>query len=404
MTLSYWQQSNREPERAFDVAVVGGGIVGASTAFWLRRLAPQHRVALVEADEPASGASGRNAGFLLQGAGSDYVVDIERYGRERARRLWHFTLENRDLLVREVGAAACGIEQAGSMIVAGSEQEDERLKRAVPLMRADRVPVIYHPPDETARRLQSEHFYGALYVSSGASLDPVSLVRHLVASSGVEVLAHHAVASLREAGGRVVLETSRRRLRADRAVLALNAYLPRVVPSLRPFVGPVRAQMLATSAGRRWLRTPVYSHEGYFYMRQLPDGTCLVGGARHLHRDEEVGYEDAATGPVQRDVEQYLRRHFAHARDLTVQHRWGGTMGFSPDGLPIVGEVPDCSGAVWAAGFTGHGMAYAFRMGRLLAEWTLHGRAAGLDLFAASRFDTHRAPTEATGATTASHR
>jgi len=59
-------------------------------------------------------------------------------------------------------------------------------------------------------------------------------------------------------------------------------------------------------------------------------------------------------------------------------------MGFSPDGLPVVDQVPGLAGSYWAAGFTGHGMGYGFRMGRLLAELLLGRRPEGYDLFARS--------------------
>ena len=70
-------------------------------------------------------------------------------------------------------------------------------------------------------------------------------------------------------------------------------------------------------------------------------------------------------------------------------------MGFSPDGRPVVGRVPEHPEGVFATGFTGHGMGYGFRMGRLLADlvWANETPEA-LDLFAASRFenpDTERA-------------
>lgn len=66
-------------------------------------------------------------------------------------------------------------------------------------------------------------------------------------------------------------------------------------------------------------------------------------------------------------------------------------MAFSPDGRPVVGAVPNHSESVFATGFTGHGMGYGFRMGRLLAE-RIRGtrRPDGYDLFAASRFDGAR--------------
>ena len=62
-------------------------------------------------------------------------------------------------------------------------------------------------------------------------------------------------------------------------------------------------------------------------------------------------------------------------------------MGFSPDHVPTVGDVPGVPGSVWAGGFSGHGLAYSFRFGKLLAEIVLdRAEPAGLDLFTADRF------------------
>ena len=63
-------------------------------------------------------------------------------------------------------------------------------------------------------------------------------------------------------------------------------------------------------------------------------------------------------------------------------------MGFSPDGLPVVGTVPGIDGALFACGFTGHGMAYGFRVGRMLAELALGLPAADADLFTPERLTT----------------
>jgi glycine/D-amino acid oxidase-like deaminating enzyme len=67
-------------------------------------------------------------------------------------------------------------------------------------------------------------------------------------------------------------------------------------------------------------------------------------------------------------------------------------MGFSPDGRPVVGHVPDHPEGLFATGFTGHGMGYGFRMGRLLADAVCDGDSPeALDLFAASRFGDEQA-------------
>ncbi len=400
MSLSIWQRSDKPAERTFDVAVVGGGMLGCSTAYWLRRLRPEWRVAILDANRLAYGASGRNAGFLLQGGAHDYLRDIEAYGQEKARALWHFTRESRERLASELDTRAIQLEASGSLTAAGSPEEAERLRESVSFMRADGAPVAFIPPDETNRRLSSRGFFGALYVPSGAMVDPVALVRRLADESAAAVFEGVAVEETGLSGGDVVLQTPGRTFRARQAVFCLNAYLPRLFPSLERYVRPVRAQMLATEPMLpRWLRSPVYSHDGYFYTRQNRDGTILVGGARHQHERDEVGFEDQVTRGVQSDLETYLHYHFPQTGKLAVQSRWTGTMGFSPDGLPSVGELDDVPGSFWAAGFTGHGMSYGFRFGLLLAE-LLTGKPnpESFHLFSAARFAAEPLPSPADSA------
>jgi len=145
----------------------------------------------------------------------------------------------------------------------------------------------------------------------------------------------------------------------------------------------------------------VYSHNGEFYVRQLENGVVLAGGGRHHHREAEATDADATTPAVQATIERYLHRHFPWTQSLPVRRRWSGTMGFSPDGRPVVGPVPELPGGFFATGCSGHGMGYGFRLGRLLAD--LVGGATrpdGYDLFAASRFDDAPSRTDAP----ASHR
>jgi glycine/D-amino acid oxidase-like deaminating enzyme len=150
--------------------------------------------------------------------------------------------------------------------------------------------------------------------------------------------------------------------------------------------------MLATApAESNRVPVPVYSHEGGFYVRQLGDGTVLAGGGRHQHRAAEETDVDATTPAVQATIERYLHTHYPWTQALRIRQRWSGTMGFSPDGRPVVGPVPEHPDSVFATGFTGHGMGYGFRMGRLLADRICGTtRPDGYELFAASRFEEQR--------------
>jgi len=389
MTVSFWQQAYREQAAAYDVVIVGGGIIGASTAYWLGRHRPSLRVALVEARALGAGASGRNAGFIIQGTASDYLSDVEQYGERTARRLWHFTRENRELLASELRGSAFGWTSDGSLTVAGDPEEDERLRASVSHLRAAGVPVVYLEPKKVNRRVQATGLYGGLYVTSGGVVNPLQLVRHLAAESGADVRTHQPVQQIRRDGEGVRLDLSDRQLWGRRTVLAVGASLPALAPSLERFVRPVRAQMLATApADAPSIPVPVYSHEGEFYVRQLADGTVLAGGGRHHHRNAEETDADTTTPAVQATIERYLHTHYPWTQSLPIRQRWSGTMGFSPDGRPVVGAVPEHPESVFATGFTGHGMGYGVRMGRLLAERiTGTTRPDGYDLFAASRFE-----------------
>ncbi len=392
MTVSFWQQAHREPETAYDVVIVGGGIIGASTAYWLGRQRPSLEVALVEARTPGAGASGRNAGFILQGTAADYLSDVERYGERTARRLWHFTRENRELLASELRSSAFGWESEGSLTVAGDPEEDERLRASVSHLRAAGAPVVYLEPEKVNRRLHATELYGGLYVTSGGVVNPLQLVQHLVAKSGADVRTFQPVQQIQWGRDGVTLDTPDRQLWGRRAVLAVGPSLPELVPSLGRFVRPVRAQMLATApVDASSMPVPVYSHEGEFYVRQLDGGAVLAGGGRHHHRSAEETDVDTTTPAVQATIERYLHTHYPWTQALPIRQRWSGIMGFSPDGRPVVGPVPGHPESVFATGFTGHGMGYGFRMGRLLAERvTGTAQPDGYDLFVASRFEEAR--------------
>lgn len=389
MTVSFWQRAHRERTTAYDVIVVGGGIVGCSTAYWLERQRPSLRVAIVEAHTLGAGASGRNAGFVLQGTAADYLTDVERYGKRTARRLWHFTRANRDLIASELRGSAFGWESEGSLTVAGDPEEDERLRASVSHLRAAGAPVVYLEPEKTNDRLDATGLHGGLYVTTGAVVDPLRLVRYLADESEADLRTHHPVEQIRWRDDGVTLETPDLQLWARQAVLAPGAALPTLVPSLSPYVRPVRAQMLATTpADTQSIPIPVYSHEGGFYVRQVDDGTVLAGGGRHPNREAEETSVDATTPAVQAAIERYLHTYYPWTQSLSVRGRWSGTMAFSPDGRPVVGPVLEHPESMFATGFTGHGLGYGLRMGRLLAQRICGTEQPdGYDLFAASRFE-----------------
>lgn len=390
-TASPWQRP-LESVRA-DVAIIGGGVIGTATAFWLRHLAPGLRVVILDAERLAHGASGRNAGFLLLGTHGDYASAVDAYGRDVARRTWQFTQENLSAITDELDATAIGLERTGSVLAAGSTDEAERLQRAQVLLAEDGVEAEWVGGSDVQRRIGAGGYHGALVVPEGGEMDPARLVRHLADRSGAEVREGWRVSDIEPGTDAVRLSgLGGGTVEAGRAVVCVNALLPQLLPDLAHLVRPVRAQMLATAPVAPVLSAPVYSHDGYYYLRQRADGRVLLGGARHLHEADEVGYEDATTDALQASLGDYLAAHLPLAARAPVERRWSGTMGFSPDGLPIVGDVPEVPGALFAAGFTGHGMGYGVRFGLLIARRLVGQADPATDLFSLDRLKSVATP------------
>ena len=374
MSVSFWQKDQQGATVTCDIAIVGGGIVGVSAAYWLKRKNPGCSAVLLEAERLGYGASGRNAGFILQGASSDYASDCNRLGPARAAWLWNFTLENRNLLESELDPGRFGFSPSGSLLLAGSPEEQRRLQESEALLRAEGQSATYLTASNIEDRIRAKGFYGGLFIPTGATVHSTKLVTHVAGHSGAQVLEHHRVERIESHPDHVWLHTPVRTVKAKKVLLALNAYLPRLIPDLSAIVAPMRAQMLATHPlDAHVLDEPVYSHDGFYYMRQTEGGNILIGGARHLYEQEETGFQDITTPHLQQALLQYLKNHFPWTNGATVARQWSGVMGFAPDHLPLVGTLPEEDRVLWAAGFTGHGMGYGFRFGSMLAQWLING-------------------------------
>ena len=352
------------PRRA-DVVVVGGGITGVAMA---RRLSREDvSVCLLERDHLGSGATGRNAGFLLTGVAANYFAATASYGRARAVDIWRFTIENHRLLAHALDGLSCGYARRGSWVLPASDQEREQLLESATLLAEDGLPGEWHERAPGAGRGPG----GGLLVPTDGEVDPSRALAALAAGLAPGVVCEGiTVEALESSGSGVRVHTTAGEVAAATVVLATNGYTHTLLPRLP--IRPVRAQMLATAPGAAALtERPVYSDHGYRYWRQLEDGRVLLGGFRNTAFEVEVGDDDLPTDALQARLDEHLARL---ATATAVTHRWAGTMGFTPDELPLVGPVPGMAGTLVCGGYSGHGMGFAINAVEVLAA-SLSGAA-----------------------------
>lgn len=118
---------------------------------------------------------------------------------------------------------------------------------------------------------------------------------------------------------------------------------------------------------------PCYANFYLDYFRQMPTGELLIGGFRQLEKATEVGYSDHISDVIQSALHEFVTNHLPQFKGKKVSHRWSGVMGFSSDGQPIVGSLPEDPQVFFAGGYTGHGIGLAFNTAKTLVD-LIYGR------------------------------
>ena len=381
---SHWQAGSSTharraaqlPARA-DVLVVGGGLLGAATAYWLARAGIA--TALIEQGDLASGATGRNGGFMVAGTAERYPAAIARLGHATAREVWRLTLDSRALLrhVLEAEGIDCDYREPGHLELALGDVQLAELAATVAALRDDGFVADLLDRREVQALIGTPlgpEIAGGLLAPEDGLLHSARLVQGLAAAAerhGARIVTAAALAGLAPDSDGVLAKTARGSIRARAAVVAANAWLGQIVPALASRVTPVRGQALALAPapavfelGMGAALTPTGE-----YWQQVSDGTIVLGGCRAVAPGQDRGTCDSRpTAEVQAALERVLPRLFPALLDLRVARRWAGLMAFTSDYLPIADRAPDLPNTWVVGGFCGHGMPFGMRLGQLLAQ------------------------------------
>ena len=367
-----WSVSDQTRADDCDVVVVGAGLVGASVA--ARLVQEGVDAAVLEAQAVAGGATGRSAGMVLTGLAGHYKGAVSAYGRDQAREVWALTVEGRKRLVEAAERLYVPVERAGSLALAVDETEVDALEESAALLREDGFDARFEPVDPLGRG-----FRAGLRHPADVTVDAAALAQAMLVSSGVIVHEGTEVYNLAAAPEGVRVWARGRTVMCNTVVLAINGYASLFDPYFTDKVAPTRSLILATEPlDGVVVEQPCYAGYGYEYCRQLPDGGLLLGGWQHQRPASQGSGQGAGLGDVvQSRLVRFAARHFPEV-DAADAGRWSGVMGFTPDGLPLVGRLPGLPQVYFAVGLGGRGLAWAFVLAERLVELMLRGADPGI--------------------------
>ncbi len=382
---SYWARalpfSNPELDKNIDadVAVIGGGFTGLSSAYFIRRNSPNKRVVLIEAKSCGNGASGRNGAMMLTMTDDRFMTWSGE--PELDRRIYELTAGNIATL-KALSASIgidCEIEQNGALQVCNTQEIAEAGKSYIERARDAGLPFEYWTKEQTATALGTGAYAGGLFDPNSGQLHPGKLIgmwKAAAQSAGAEIYEDTPVVHAEE--GRVhSLQTSNgRTVRAKSLVIATNAYssklgyLRRAVTPVFDYVGitpPLDPNLLAEIGWKSRIpfndsRTEVY------YLGITRDNRVHIGGGPVDYSFNDGIRERSDSARRYATIERELGRIFPKLAGVNFETTWCGSVDMSLDGSPAVGVMGRFKNIFYGIGFSGHGVNLTSVFGRIIAD------------------------------------
>lgn len=361
------------PKTAVTV-IMGGGVMGASTAYHLAKRGAKQIVLLEKESFFGTGATGRCAGGIRY-----------QFSTEINIRLSQASLPMLDRFAEEMGQSI-DRRYCGYLFLLTREQDVATFERNVALQRRLGVPTQWLSGDEVRRmvpQLQADDVLAATYCAEDGLADPNGVVAGYVAGArrlGVTLLTDTAVTQITHTADGYTVHTNQGNLSCEQLVNAAGPWasqISQMVGVPLPIV-PLRRQWLTT--------TPLpdlrpdfpfvidFAQNLYFH----PEGKGLLTGMSNLQ--EQPGLDQRVDEAWELVHLEAAVQRLPLLETAGLQSRLAGLYENTPDAHPILGGVAGVPGYFVVAGFSGHGFMHGPIAGKLMAEIMLDGRATTVDV------------------------
>ena len=383
-----------------DVAIIGGGFTGTSTAYHLSQRLPHKRIVLLEEPTLGNGASGRNGGMVL-----NWVNGFGDDDPELTQRIYTLTSQG----IRDIEAMILqhrlevDLRLDGTLTVITDPQRAEAAHAAVQSHNALGILERFIDRDSLDSALRLQGVYGAVLDPDTGQMNGAQLTRGLrpvLQQQGVEIYEKTPVLKINE-GTIITLTTPNGEVRAKAIVLATNGYTGKL-GYFRDAVLPLHSHVMATEAlsAEQQAALGWHAYAGYSddldrisYSTMTRNGHMVFGGGSNASYDylfrNRTAFPDSPASVLRGfpAMAKTLHTYMPASRDLPMPYRWTGTLAITLDRKPLIGVRGDARNVYYALGYSGHGVTLANIAGRILADLYQGNDAAWRDFpFVNSRY------------------
>ncbi len=376
MDWSFWE--NETFFSNIDVCIIGSGIVGLSTAYYLKKINPQLKVVILERGILPSGASTKNAGFACFGSPSELLDDLKINTEENVFSLVGKRFQGLQLLRENLGDSNIDYKQTGGFEIFGKEDAalyeecvDKLDYLNEQIFKSTGIKNCFRKADEKIAEFgfaNVEHIIVSTdegQVNTGkmmAELLRIVQCLGVVILNGIDVQHFETTAS-----GVIIVCNNNFEVKTNKLLAATNGFAKKMLPELD--VKPARAQVLITEPINNLKLNGVFHYDkGYYYFRNVGN-RILFGGGRNLDFISEETTEFGLTEKVQQRLEEILQTVIIPETAFKVEQRWSGIMGVGAEKNTILKQLaPNIYCAVRMGGM---GVALGTLSGKEAAEMLL---------------------------------
>lgn len=373
----------------FDIAVIGAGFTGIALARRLAELRPHASIALVDALQVGQGASGRNAGFIID---VPHNVDGGKANAGHDRQLYALNRFAIDRLraLKDAHGIACDWDDAGKYMAAHDARNLGALEHFADSLRAAGFEHQVVHGAELSRRLGTDYYRAAVYTPGNVLVNPASLVRGLAAALPESVTLFESSPVLSCDYGDVhTLHFPQGTLRADTVVLTVGSFSEafgqlrnRLVAlftyaSLTEPLTDEEANTLFAGV-RPWGTTS--AHPAGTTVRLTPDRRVFVRNTFHF--EPRLRSNDARLREAADNHRRAFEARFPALRDKPFSHSWGGLISMTMNHHSVFDKTRDNLYCV--VGCNGVGVAKGTYLGHFMAEYMQGLGSPSLDFILAN--------------------